>query len=152
MHYVEGSLFPHVLIALIFHSMNPPRAATATYTYMVAVLKTSPMPFFIRPITNGIVSRITTSLLRPNFETHYQFLESQLETSPDGGRFLCGKDLTAADMLMVFPLQLGQQRSGMTKEQFPRVYEYVAHLQEQDGYKRAAKKAEELQGGSKTHL
>jgi glutathione S-transferase len=116
------------------------------------VIKTSPVPFFIRPITNGIVNKVTTFFLKPNFETHYKFLESQLETSPDSGQFLCGKDLTAADILLGFPLEVGESRSGMSKDQFPRVYEYVARLHEQDGYKRAVKKIEEVEGAFKTHL
>ena len=45
---------------------------------------------------------MTSMFLKPEFESHYKFLESQLETSPDGGQYLCGKDITAADFLMQF--------------------------------------------------
>jgi glutathione S-transferase len=121
-------------------------------TYKFIAIKTSSVPFFIKPITNGIVNRITSFFLRPNFETHYKFLESQLDTSPNSGEFLCGENLTAADILMSFPLEAGESRSGMTKEQFPRVWEYVARLHEREAYKRAVQKIVEVEGSFKTNL
>lgn len=68
-------------------------------------IKKGLVPFLIRPITHAIAGKITSLFLAPNFKTHYTFLEDQLKTSPDGGEFLCGKDLTAADILMSFPLR-----------------------------------------------
>ena len=116
------------------------------------VLKDSPVPFFIRPVTNGIVNKITSMFLKPNFETNYGFLESQLETSPDGGQYLCGKDLTAADLMMSFALEAGQLYSGMSKEQYPRVWEYFNRLRNLESYKSANRKIEEIDGSFKTKL
>lgn len=110
------------------------------------------MPFFIRPITNGIAGKITTMFLKPNFETHFKFLESQLETSPDGGQYLCGNDLTGADILMSFALEAAESRSGTSKEQFPRIWAYVARLHEMESYKRAVQKIVEVEGKFKTNL
>lgn len=90
--------------------------------------------------------------LEPNFKTHYTFLESQLETSPDGGDFLCGKDITGADMLMEFPLVAGGSRSGMTKEAFPKLNAYIEKLHEREAYKRAVEKIELTEGSFKTNL
>lgn len=90
--------------------------------------------------------------MKPNFETHYKFLESQLATSPDDDQFLCGKDLTAADVLMSFPLKAGQSRSGKTKEECPRIWAYIDRLHEREAYKRSVKKTEEIEGSFKTHL
>ncbi len=135
MHYAEGSIMPLMLTSLL-----------------VGGIKSLPMPFFTRPITNAISGRITSMFLKPNFETHYKFLESQLATSRDGGQFLCGKDLTAADILMSFPLEVGQSRSGMSKEQCPKIWAYVDHLHEREAYKRSVKKIEEIEGSFKTNL
>jgi glutathione S-transferase len=115
-------------------------------------IKNSPVPFFIKPITNAIAGKITTLFLEPNFKTHYQFLESQLETSPNGGAFLCGKEITGADILMEFPLVAGGSRSGMTKEAYPRLSAYIEKLHERDAYKRAVEKIEVTEGSFKTHL
>lgn len=114
-------------------------------------IKNSAVPFFIKPITNSVADRVTSTFLRPNFETHYKFLESQLETSPDSGEYLCGKDFTAADILMSFPLEAGKSRSGLG-DQCPRLWGYVSKLQEREAYKRAVKKIEEIEGSFKTHL
>lgn len=53
------------------------------------------MPFFIKPITRTIGSRVESAFLTENFAKHFGFLDSQLASSPDGGKYLCGKDLTA---------------------------------------------------------
>jgi glutathione S-transferase len=88
MQYAEGSILPLMVISLLMNS-----------------IKNGPVPFFIKPVTNAIVGKITSLFLAPNFKTHYTFLEDQLKTSLDGGQFLCEKDLTAADVLMTFPLE-----------------------------------------------
>lgn len=135
MHYVEGSLMPLNVIALI-----------------MGTIRNSSVPFFIKPITNGVADRVTSLFLRPNFKTHYKFLESQLETSPDSGDYLCGNTLTAADILMSFPLEAGRSRSGLSEEDCPRVWKYVKALQAREAYKRAVQKIEETEGSFKTHL
>jgi glutathione S-transferase len=90
--------------------------------------------------------------LDPNFKTHYCFLESQLETSPDGGEFLCGKEITGADILMEFPLVAGARRSGMSKEDYPKLSAYIEKLHERNAYKRAVEKIELVEGSFKTNL
>jgi glutathione S-transferase len=65
----------------------------------------------------------------PNVKKHMAFLEKQLETS--GGGFLTGADLTAADIMMSYPLLagkagfdgMGKFAKGTAKESFPKVYE-----------------------------
>lgn len=120
---------------------------------MVAeVIRKSPVPFFIKPITNGVASKLETGYLTPNFQTHYAFLEGQLETSPDNGKYLCGSELTAADILMSFPMEAGKSRSGTSKEEFPCIWEYVDLLHERESYKRAVAKVETIEGSFRTHL
>ncbi len=115
-------------------------------------IKNAPVPFFIRPITNGIASRIQTSYLTEQFELHYQFLEDQLATSPDGGEFLCGKEISGADILMSFPLEAGNSRSGVKQEKYPKVFAYVEKLHERGAYKKATEKIIEVEGQFKTTL
>lgn len=110
------------------------------------------MPFFIRPVTNNVADKIIATFLRPNFETHYRFLESQLETSPNGGSYLCGRELTAADILMSFPLEAGSSRSGLTKTQFPKLFAYVEKLRQREAYKRSVDKIRLLEGTFKSNL
>jgi glutathione S-transferase len=115
-------------------------------------IRNAPVPFFIRPITNSVATRIQTSYLTNQFELHYQFLEDQLATSPDGGEYLCGKEITGADILMSFPLEAGNSRSGLKRETYPRVFAYVEKLHEREAYKRATEKIIEVEGRFKTAL
>lgn len=87
------------------------------------------MPFFVRPISSAIANRIISMMVYPNVKKHLAFLEKQLETS--GGDFLTGPDLTAADIMMSYPLLAGKSgfdgigkfAKGTAKESFPKVYE-----------------------------
>ena len=115
-------------------------------------IRKAPVPFFIRPVTSGVANRVTSFFLAPNFKTHYDFVEAQLQTSPDGGEYLCGKDLTAADILMSFPLEAGMGLSGMTKEQYPLIWAYVDRLYQRESYKRSVQKIEEVEGSFKRTL
>ena len=62
------------------------------------------MPFFLRPLALLITGAVDSKYVRPNLKTHFDFLESQLATAPDGGGYLCGIDLTGADFMMSTPL------------------------------------------------
>lgn len=119
---------------------------------LILDIQNSPVPFFIRYITNSIANRIQTSFLNDQFALHYQFLEDQLATSPDGGEYLCGKEMTGADILMSFPLEAGNSRSGVKRETYPKVFAYVERLHEREAYKRATEKIIEVEGRFKTSL
>lgn len=107
-------------------------------------IKNSPVPFFIRPITGQISSKITDGYLAPQFKTHFSFLEQQLATS--SGSYLCGPNLTGADILMSFPLIAGKGRGGLTEEKYPLLGKYVDALEKEEGYLKAADKIVEIEG------
>jgi glutathione S-transferase len=110
-------------------------------------IKTSPVPFFIRPITNRIAASIYDSYLNPNLETHFGFLEQQLRSSPGGGEYLCGPSLTGADILLSFPLIASKGRSPiLTEAKFPQLLKYISKLEVEPGYKKAIDKIIELEG------
>lgn len=127
-----------------------------TYTprYLPPVLKSPRIPFIIRPITSGVSDKLAAAFVAPEMARHLAFLENQLETAPgveesSGGGYLCGPRLTAADILMIYPLQMARQRAGGLRygkegkkiaDQFPRVWEYLRRLENEPGYKRAEEK------------
>lgn len=92
-------------------------------------------------------------MVYPNVKKHLTFLEQQLETS--GGDFITGPTLTAADILLSYPLiaaspsfdGMGKWAKGTAKETFPRVFAYVERLEKQPGYQRAVEKTKEIDGG-----
>lgn len=106
------------------------------------------MPFFIKPITRTIGDKIVSEFLAPQFETHFSFLESQLKTS--GGNYLCGKNLTGADILMSFPLIAAKERAIQSdpnsKEKYPNLIAYIERIEKEPGYVKAVDKIVEIDG------
>lgn len=112
-------------------------------------IQNSPAPFFIKPITNAISGKIHSGYLDQNYQTHFNFLEHQLNTAPEGGKYLCGRHLTGADILMSFPLIAAKESSsltGLTVESFPKLYAYIKALEKEPGYERAVQKIIEVDG------
>jgi glutathione S-transferase len=79
-------------------------------------------------------------------------LESMLTSSPNGGQFLCGDKLTAADILMSFPLMASKGRAGLTKAVYPKIWDYVDRLSEEGGFKKSVQKIIEVEGEFKASL
>ncbi|KAH6612219.1 hypothetical protein B0J18DRAFT_441587 [Chaetomium sp. MPI-SDFR-AT-0129] len=141
LHYAEGSLMPPILVGIILDILKGPK-----------------IPFFIRPITSSIVSKLYAAFLLPEILRHLAFLESQLETAPQGGPYLCGAQLTTADILMGFPireaknafagLEVGDGK-GTVGERFPRLWKYLDLLEAEEGYKKAGVKIAELEKRAK---
>lgn len=82
--------------------------------------------------------------LNPNFKTHFGYLENQLATSPNNGKYLCGDRLTGADILMSFPLISGQAKVDRTG--YPKLVEYTKMLQQHESYRASVQRVEELTG------
>lgn len=103
-------------------------------------------PFLIRPITRGIADRMDSMFFGPEYAAHFGFLESQLATSPDNGQYLCGKDLTSADILMTFPLGAAKQGGYITEEKYPKLWAYILLLENNPVHKQSIEKIEKLTG------
>lgn len=113
------------------------------------------MPFIVRPITSIVADRIFSTFIFPNVRKHFTMLEQHLETTPDGAKYLCGNHLTAADILMSFPLiaskhgrlnEIGAWKHGDWTKEFPKLAAYTNMLEAEEGYKRSIAKMEELDG------
>ncbi|MCJ1248246.1 hypothetical protein MMC30_005463 [Trapelia coarctata] len=135
MHYAEGSYMILLVVALL-----------------VGNIRSSSVPFFLRPITNGVAGKIESMFLSPNFKTHLDFLESQLATSPHDGEYLCGREITGADIMMSFPLEASKGLAGLTQEKYPRLWVYVEKLEARDAYKRAVQRIIDAEGFYKASL
>lgn len=143
LHYVEGSLFP-----------------VLTMTLVLSVLKSERIPFFIRPITSKVGDQLINVVVNPNARRNLGMLEKFLETVPGGGSYICGESLTAVDILLSFALiaaedrfdKMGKFDKGTAKATYPRVFEYIARLKQEPGYKRSADKIREIDGDFKETL
>jgi glutathione S-transferase len=117
MHYAEGSLMPYLLLKLIFRKV-----------------KTSPMPFFAKPIARKIADGVSAKFIDPNLTRHLTFLADHLGTHA----WFAGDELTAADIQMSFAVEGAVARAGDMVS--PRLTEYVKKFQARPAYKRAIEK------------
>ena len=109
------------------------------------VVKNPPLlPFFVKPLPRIVASQVEKAFLDRNITSNFDFLEQQLKTAPAGGPFLCGKQLSAADIMLSFPVISAANKFPLA-EKWPTLAKYVELLQEQEGYKRAVK-LEESEG------
>lgn len=114
-------------------------------------MKGPKIPFLIRPVVGAVADKLYGAFVRPNMEKHLGFLQKLLETAPNGGPYLCGEHLTAADILMTYPLLTAKSRlqeiDGKRKlvDAFPKVWAYVERLEKEDGYKRARERIEKVE-------
>lgn len=137
MHYVEGSLMPPLLVALILTVMKGPR-----------------IPLILRPIVSFVADKLYAAFVKPNVTKHMAFLEGLLASAPGGGPYLCGEHLTAADIFVSFPLEIAPERIKGLKgrkanlfSEYPGVTAYIERLWGAEGYKRAREKPEKLENG-----
>jgi glutathione S-transferase len=74
MHYAEGSLMTLMLIGLIAaseHLLDPHIVAPVD---VLPDIKNASVPFFIKPITGGVASKIQNGFLDPSLKTLFTFL------------------------------------------------------------------------------
>ena len=120
MHYAEGSLTPLLVMKLIFDR-----------------IENAKVPFFVKPISKGIVKQVMTSYLGPNLGTQFAFVEDYL-----GKNEFFGEDrMTAADVMMLFPLE-GAMAQPAFAEKHPNMLDYVKRMQARPAYQRALEAGE----------
>ncbi len=114
-HFAEGSLMPPLLLRLVFE-----------------IVKSSPMPFFVKPIARAIAGQVTKNFIGPNIQRTMAFINDQL----DGKQWLVGDTLSLADFQMSFPLEASVAR-GVINDEYPNIGRYVRAYQSRPAYQRA---------------
>lgn len=93
-----------------------------------------------------ITGAIESKFLNPNFKTNWEFLEGQIDSSPNNGQYLCGSELTGADIMMSFPLGAAKEKCGFTQDKYPKLWDYVERLNKLEGFQRAVQKIIDVEG------
>ena len=114
MHYAEGSLMPPLVMRVVFEKV-----------------KTSPMPFFIRPVAKGIVDKTKQIFIGPMIDTHLDFVESHLAENT----WFLGDNLSAADIQMSFPLEASVAR-GIVGKNRPNITAWVERVHGRPAYQK----------------
>jgi len=121
LHFSEGSVMPPWLIKLIFDKV-----------------KTSPMPFFIKPIAKGIADKVMKTFVGPEIKLITGYIENHLSNQ----EWFASEDLTGADIQMSFPLEAAVA-NGAIGDEYPNIVTYVKRFQARPAYQRALKKGGE---------
>lgn len=125
LHAAEGSYMPFMVMKLVFGKITQP-----------------PVPFFIRPITKAINAQVSKEFLDPNIERSLQHLEDTLS----GKDWILGEQLTAADIMMSFPVEGAAVRVGL-EANYPNIFKYLQRFQERPAYKLGLEKGGPYQLG-----
>jgi glutathione S-transferase len=115
LHFAEGSAMSPLLMKLVFDKVT-----------------TSPMPFFAKPIAKAISAKVLSSFVTPNIERQLDYMEAELGRST----WFAGKDFSAADIQMSFPLEAAAQRAGLNASR-PKLMAFLKRIHARPAYKKA---------------
>jgi len=118
LHAGQASFMPLLLEALIFKRM------------------VSKAPVLIRPIIGAVVKRVHDAYLWPRYHRQLDFMEQELSRSC----WLSGEQLTAADIVMGYCLEVAEVRTGIG-EQYPHVQAFLQRMRARPAYQRALEKS-----------
>jgi glutathione S-transferase len=117
MDYAEGSAMPLLVMKLIF-GMIPNR-----------------VPFFMRPFAKTISSGIAQQMINPQLKDNVALWEREL--ARDG--WFAGKDFSAADIIMSFPVIALGSRGGYGPQDTA-IQAYIAAIKQRPAYVAAAER------------
>jgi glutathione S-transferase len=115
LHFAEGSAMPPLLLKLIFER-----------------IKTTPMPFFAKPIARGIANKVLAAMVDPNLKRQLDFMEGELRRS----EWFAGTEFSAADIQMSFPVEAAAQRAGLDASR-PKLMAFLKRIHARPAYRRA---------------
>jgi glutathione S-transferase len=115
LHFAEGSAMPPLLMKLIFER-----------------IKTSPMPFFVRPIAKGLANKVLARMVEPNLVRQLDFMEAELGRSG----WFAGDAFSAADIQMSFPVEAARQRAGLDASR-PKLIDFLKRIHARPAYRKA---------------
>ena len=92
----------------------------------------APMPFFVKPVARGIAQKANDTFIGPQLKLHLDYLEGELGNS----EWFAGREFSAADIQMSFPLEAARQRAGLDESR-PRLMNFLQRIHARPAYLRA---------------
>ena len=100
-------------------------------------------PWAVRFVATGITNAVETSFINPTLHKLIDYIEAHLVAQrASGSDFFVGTHLTAADFMMLFPLE-GAKAGRGTVPLGSETVQWVERMQARDAYKRALQKGGE---------
>jgi glutathione S-transferase len=117
MHFAEGTAMPPLVMTLVFNRVER-----------------GPMPFFAKPIARGISAKVKDLFINPHLARIVKYMDNEL--GRDG--WFAGRDFTAADIQMSFPVEAAAVRAGAAS--LPNIERYLERIHQRPAYQRAIEK------------
>ena len=121
LHFSEGSLMAPLVMSLILNKVT-----------------SAPMPFFMKPAAKLLVKAVNDGYVGKQVKVMFDHIEKELEEK----EWLLGDNLSAADMIMSFPLE-ASMASKLDGVDYPNIKKYVEKFKDLKKYKIAIDKGGE---------
>ncbi|KZT25409.1 glutathione S-transferase [Neolentinus lepideus HHB14362 ss-1] len=115
LYYAEGGVFQPHLVQFILTTIH------------------ESSPFYIKPITGGIISQLKDKWLDKAYDDHLSFVNKELE----GKQYLLGDQFSGVDCLHSFNWESLEVLGVLDSKRYPRLVEYWNRLKEREAYKKA---------------
>lgn len=115
LHFAEGSAMPPLLMKLVFDRIRKAK-----------------VPFLIKPVVRGIADKVVADFIQPNLQAQLQYMNDELA----GRDWFAGDGLSAADVMMSFPLEAAAARAGLD-DRYPHLTGWLERIHARPAYHRA---------------
>ena len=122
MHAAEGSLMPPLLLKLVFDQIE------------------QKAPLLVRPVAKAIAGKVKGLLVTPNLRQQIDFMEAELANGP----WFAGREFSAADVQMSFPIEAAAARAGLD-QRHPRLMDWLQRIHQRPAYRRAIERGGPVQ-------
>jgi len=105
------------------------------YRYFMHYAEGSLMPPLLIKLVLGmipIIGKVAQGRLQPMIDVHLDYVEAELNTRP----WFAGKQFTAADIMMSFPVEASRDRGGLTEKR-PATIDWLERIHARPAYEAA---------------
>jgi glutathione S-transferase len=114
MHMAEGTLMPLLVMTLIFNRIE------------------TGVPWLIRPIAKAIAAQVRSGYIGPGLSASLAYMEAEL----GGSTWFAGDEITAADVMMSFPVEAAAVRTNLGSD-YPRLAAFLGRIHARPAYQAA---------------
>jgi len=102
----------------------------------VMMAMTTRAPFLVRPVAKSLVAALDAGFFGPRLNA----LMGEIEKALGKHKWFAGDELTAADIVMGYSMELCAHRAGMDEKRFPNGHRFLKQMREYPSYIRAMEK------------
>ena len=118
-----------------FHTAQGSLQPLLTNKFVMAAMSAR-APFFLRPSAKMLNAGLENACFGPRLAALFREIERALSET----KWFAGDQLTAADMVMGYSMELCVHRAGMAEADFPNAYRFLKQMREHPSYLRAMEK------------